>query len=807
MPYRSYNMKRELFENEKGYGFIIKTSHFSGLDFGSYQLLRSLIVNDMPSECYCEVLNYASPKIGYLVDIWHKARETDGIYPKLAEMRADYVKSGSWKNILGEKGDFVFRDYELYFIISINGKKEQDYYIIDEFRKKIKQCLKNLGRNAEIVGDIRLAVFLREILNPELDSEIRTPSELKNTIGQYLSNDYEINMTQTGVEVINIKSKEKVKYLIFEVEDYPESWRGEESVGLMGNLDQKISIPCPFFIKESFVQQDYEKSKSKANSVRILKMKQGEGQGMSKYIQGMAEEEEDWHLATGCILQGDRLISHTMQIVAIVSNDKYESKIVQIIKDHFLRLRFRVSQVRYNTLNSLISCLPFGFSHYFDQLKRNKVLNTSISRVAQGLLPLYADPANNSNALMMFSGRRGQLFFFDNYVRPANELGNYNMVVIGKSGSGKSVFIQEYTDSILAKRGQVIILDDGMSSKEACNIAKGAYVDFSEENFCVNPFSYYNEESAKQEPKEYTQQFIDLITAMMCILVGIDNNKGTDPEVRGYLTVMGNIIYKVLNEKGSKAGFEDLYYATIEAQKTASHEALPRLRNIADTIEPYSIGRERSHLNGKSSIDITSDFTVFEFSKLQRDKVLQNIVLLSVTFLVYEKIQRRERRVSLIIDEAWRLLTHPAMGSFFEGFARRARKYKASLVTATQRIMDFSEKKNSTAAAVLGNSDWRVLAYTDLTAEAINELKASFDMSDSEIYTLKTIKGEEGAYSEYMIRHSGGAWQLGRLFLDPFSAILYSSSPEDVTALEKLQSTGMKLEDAVATIASKRGVL
>ena len=44
------------------------------------------------------------------------------------------------------------------------------------------------------------------------------------------------------------------------------------------------------------------------------------------------------------------------------------------------------------------------------------------------------------------------LFFFDNYVRPANELGNYNMVVIGKSGSGKSVFIQEYTDSIWHQR-------------------------------------------------------------------------------------------------------------------------------------------------------------------------------------------------------------------------------------------------------------------------------------------------------------------------------------------------------------------
>lgn len=84
-----------------------------------------------------------------------------------------------------------------------------------------------------------------------------------------------------------------------------------------------------------------------------------------------------------------------------------------------------------------------------------------------------------------------------------------------------------------------------------------------------------------------------------------------------------------------------------------------------------------------------------------------------VVFLVYSKMFKRERRMALIIDEAWRLLKHNAMKDFIGGVARRARKYRGSLLVATQNYSDFNKEFSETAADVLTCSDWRVMSGSD----------------------------------------------------------------------------------------------
>jgi conjugal transfer ATP-binding protein TraC len=158
-------------------------------------------------------------------------------------------------------------------------------------------------------------------------------------------------------------------------------------------------------------------------------------------------------------------------------------------------------------------------------------------------------------------------------------------------------------------------------------------------------------------------------------------------------------------------------------------------------------------------------------------------------------MQGRERRTSLIIDEAWRLLKHDAIKNFIEGIARRARKYNGNLVVATQSISDFEENKSASAAAVLSQSDFRIL----LSAEGKDEkiLKEHLDMEPGEVEIAKNLRGEKGLYSEFIIRHSSSAWLIGRLILDPFSAKLYSSKAEDVIAIKHLQNLGSTLEEAI----------
>ena len=40
-------------------------------------------------------------------------------FAKLSKKRVDYINGGNWRNILGNRGAYIFRDYELYFAVSV----------------------------------------------------------------------------------------------------------------------------------------------------------------------------------------------------------------------------------------------------------------------------------------------------------------------------------------------------------------------------------------------------------------------------------------------------------------------------------------------------------------------------------------------------------------------------------------------------------------------------------------------------------------------------------------------------------------
>jgi conjugal transfer ATP-binding protein TraC len=259
--------------------------------------------------------------------------------------------------------------------------------------------------------------------------------------------------------------------------------------------------------------------------------------------------------------------------------------------------------------------------------------------------------------------------------------------------------------------------------------------------------------------------------------------------------VLKSAVQIVLREKGQSGGVTDVYEILKDNKDIRTVQTKDIADSLAYVLQEYAIGRYAEYYNGKATLSVNNLLTIFELSSLESNEILQTSVLLMVIFLVYVKMQKRERRTSLIIDEAWRLLRHDAIKGFIEGVARRARKYDGSLIVATQSISDFEERKSTAAAAVLSQSDWRVL----LSAEGKDEkiLKEQLAMKDGEIKIACHLKGDKGKYSEFMIRHSSDSWFIGRLVLDPFSAKLLSSKAEDVVFIKEHLKQGCSIEEAV----------
>ena len=154
----------------------------------------------------------------------------------------------------------------------------------------------------------------------------------------------------------------------------------------------------------------------------------------------------------------------------------------------------------------------------------------------------------------------------------------------------------------------------------------------------------------------------------------------------------------------------------------------------------------------------------------------------------------------IIIDEAWKLLQGKDSASFIAELNRTLRKYFGSVVMATQMMGDFFREESPAVTEAFNNSEWKVImsqphdaitsykSHAQLKAFVANEYDESF---------LKSIKSNNPHYSEMAIYGTGVRGVVGRLRLDPFSRILYSTNPAEFQAIEALQKQGYSVDEAI----------
>ncbi len=757
LSYRKYDPKTSIFENQKTLGFVLRVGHFSGIDEAAKTAIKSLITNDLPVDVTLQAINYASPRIGNLLDYWHKKQKSNSIFHKISSGRYEFFKNANWQNVLGNKGNLIVRDYELYFCFSIFKIGSQSESIAENLKlkalqDKFIQGLKSINSDAYILSDKDLASFLSEILGPSDDVYKHRNLSSFSDVREVLSSNQLIEMNKGQVVLSNSNN---YYYSIFEITSFPEYWDLASSIDYIGDFEKGLSIPCPFYISQGFTLNSRDASQRIADKHRMIKTQQNDSK-LPMFFPKMLEENNDWRYVSEMISQGERIGKIVMQVVLINTTQAKIQETEQILQDHFARLGFTITKVYHDCLNSFLQTLPFGIGENWQILDQLKISSKALSSSCINLMPVFADSQNYTSPLMLLVGRRGQLFFFDNFRAPFENNGNFNMVVVGASGRGKSVWLQEYSVSLLRNGGQVVIIDDGRSFKNTCELLDGDFVDFGGGKFCLNPFSLYKTPESHENFKEYQENFeepfIDLVLSILCIIINVEKDNEKDPVVGLYRSVLTNAIIKVMRNKGKHGGFTDIRNELLKRRNVKSDTAKEIINNSVDILEEFcDSARYAPYFNGKATLDLNNRLTVFELSDLQNSPILQASALLTVTFLVYAKIATRNTKTALIIDEFWRMGKHPVLKGPIEGFARRGRKYNLSLIVASQCISDFEASTSVAGAVALSQADWRIILSVDGKDDYI--LRDELKMNPSEIAICHTLRGIKGAYSEFMIRH------------------------------------------------------
>lgn len=313
----------------------------------------------------------------------------------------------------------------------------------------------------------------------------------------------------------------------------------------------------------------------------------------------------------------------------------------------------------------------------------------------------------------------GRPVFVDFFVRDRERV-NSNMVVIGKSGSGKSYATKMMLANLAAENSKIFILDPENEYTALAKNLKGKVIDVgSATEGRLNPFHIITgladdddeeQEKTGDEPAKVSfnmhMQFLEEFYRQ--ILTGIE------PDALEYLN---NITIRMYEAKGidsetdlSRLGpedyptFDDLYEKILnDFQMSTGTYSKTNLTVLLNYISKFATGGRNAGLwNGPASISTQENFIVFNFQSLLANKnntIANAQMLLVLKWLDNEIIKNRDynlkykanRKIIVVIDEAHVFIDpkFPIALDFMFQLAKRIRKYNGMQIIITQNIKDF----------------------------------------------------------------------------------------------------------------------
>jgi len=832
LPYRFFESQNYLFFNQNSIGFVLEAVPLVGASDEVIDTITGTITDGLPEGCTVQFINWASPKTADLLREWQEPRnKVGGIYKKLAEKRVEYFYNANFKSLF-PTSPFTIKDFKLYICVSIpvkdtnsdliskaiswaanvvgasnNSGNSDDgdndnlgtIKIIDKLKSlqdQLKTTLKTIGIHSHLMNASQLISFLDELINPNTSPEKSIINyDPLNTINRQIvdfENHLQVdenNLTFFADAKEDAKAKQ-IKARCFSVKNYPTVWAQWQNRDLIGDYFQDLrKMEYPFLTSFAITVPVNEAAlKAKANTKNFNATRMA-GTPIAKFLPEIKTKAQEWQFVTSKTNAGQKILKCIYQVIAFAPADKI-NEAEQTIKSIYKASGWDLSVDRYVNLQSFLACLPFKQSEgLFDDLEKMGRTKTMVSWTCANLAPLQGEFKGMDSPLMMLMGRRGQPMFWNPF---ANKEGNYNTAVIGKSGSGKSVFMQELVASIRGFGGKVFVIDDGRSFMNSCRLQGGEFVEFSDAaDICLNPFSIINKETMDKSA-EYKGEVINLIKAMvrqMCKSI----EHITDYE-NGLIEEAVSHAWETKKNLANITTVRDYFVAHKD----------PRANDLATMIRPFTCdGNYGKLFEGQSNIKITNPLMVFELAEIKNKKDLQAIVLMFLMFLVSENMYFGDRKtpIALVIDEAWDLLHGEGSKTFIEGLARRARKYCGSLITGTQSVNDYY--KTPATIAAIENTDWMILLAQK--KESVEQLEQSkrIAMDDYLKQNLNSLRMVDHQYSEALIYGPRG-YSVGRLILDPYSIALYSSKAEDFARINQLKAEGLTLADALEQISNQK---
>lgn len=363
------------------------------------------------------------------------------------------------------------------------------------------------------------------------------------------------------------------------------------------------------------------------------------------------------------------------------------------------------------------------------------------------MFPFVSDAVQDEEGIYL--GMNNEPVFLDFFKRDKERI-NSNMVVLGKSGSGKSFATKAILANLASDNTKIFILDPEREYDILAHNLKGKVVDVgSAKEGRINPLQVItalddeNEEGQNVSLSTHLQ-FLESFFKM--ILDGITNDalevlNESIKELYDSFNINVNTKIDEL-EPNQFPIMQDLFnYVSKQYDEAKDEYQRNNLKIIKTYLNKFAEGGRNSMLwNGYSTITAEENMIVFNFQTLlanSNNDLANAQMMLIMRWLNNEIIKNKDynakfntkRRVIVVIDEAHTFIDpkKDVALDFMFNLAKRIRKYEGMQIVITQNLKDFTGTPDIArkSTAIINASQYSLIF--SLAPHDINDLVALYE--------------------------------------------------------------------------------
>lgn len=777
---------------DKSLGFSFVSPPIPGADSGAQTRINALLNQNWPADTAVQFIQFASPDIDSYLTGYEAIRLQcqDEALNASVKARTKFLSRHTERPI-NQGGGSGIRVRNIYNIVTVKipmkgvQPTEAEVSQAAELRESLSASLKSCGFSATPVNNGLYRRIMNTLLNWGDDAMWRdetSPTVDENRVIQEQILDWgrPVTVKKNGLSI----GETEVRTL--SAKKYPDgAYFGMGRAFFADLLTGQRGIQENCLICLNLIFPNSEKERNKVETMRTWVTQQAAGP-IVRFVPALKVKKEGYDNMNAALEDGDRPLKAYFGIVLFCENETHAQQAVSNAKTYYRDMGFQMMEDRFFCLPLFLNMLPLGSDPRSQKMTFR--YRTMATRHVVPMLPIWGDWQGTGTPVMNLISRSGQpmsLNFWDTN-------GSMNGLICAQSGSGKSVLANAIVEAYLSlspqggsKDGaQVWIIDQGRSYINTCELHGGQFIEFSKESrICLNPYSMIH---------DYDEE-VDILIGLL-IAMAAPTNALTDLQT----AELKKIHKQIWDTKGNEMVIDDVAKACIEDQDQ-------RIQDIGKQLYPFtSRGEYGRFFVGKNNVDMSNRLCVLELDDLKGRRHLQQVVLLMLIYQIQQEMYlgQRDKKKLLMIDEAWDLLTEGAVAGFIEGGYRRFRKYGGSAVCMTQSVDDLYGTRSG--EAIVENSPFMLLL--NQKGSSINRLMEDnrLDMEKSEYRFLKTVHSSAPHYSEIFVMSERGRG-CGRLILEPFTQLVYSTKADDVQAIQRYVDTGMTRIEAINNVLRDRG--